>query len=1160
MSAARRLPVTYRALPSDEAVEPHLALLKSKVLPLTDLEWKSASRASRTIRTLEVDFRRLSDISETTLSGVSAHANLLERPHLHLLFVFCDDSDLYRSTARQQIREWLDFVTAKRNQEWIIISLSAVPRATSSKFYQRKGAVSDKIRADFNSGKRDRCVHMTMTAAPSADLVLDHATIGDLSSKLKDAIMQTFDVNLTAYEEEVRKKGLAHSFEAMNLLEDALIQYDELEASFFQTLVESNYAWLSGIDSLALGDDILPLQQDIERKPYRQLIRSNEITIFDFRIYLFSRQMNLLGRMGRIVELAKRSLLFIGAFSRSLRSLAPPDHAAFIESWTYSACISIVTMCDQLANSRGQDALELPGFAALRSELVELARRQLERLGQRLTFLPNASPVVDDVVHMENTVAGGPASAAPPISNIEFAAAQNSEESFDQLYIRLTHKAIEGYQISGRKRSSLRLHVSLALLERRRDKAASAQRLLSHLPRHYLEGRWTGIECALLADCALLQGELGMAKDKLLSTLALVRAGMNFGIRKWSPQVVLPDRSDQPAPALAAALMSDIYSLASTLEKDFAAINFPTFRVSISAEQGRHAQDEDAAIVTLAIESYLPCQVDIAECRLKFSDADGESYWFSSAACMLQPGKNKIDAHCFMPLHGAFALELSQLRFSRIIFQYSHRPSAASAKVSPSQSTVTFPPDPHALDVTLDAPEHVHLDRGRDMIVSLLTGRNALSSARIRLQALPGNRSIDLSSAESLASLNGVTASRETLQLSKVDPRICSQFRVPLSIDASDIVVLVDYYDQRKSKVRRQLRAVRRLRAALPFSVNVHDFFRHTFVLSRFAISSDDACCLRIRSATLIGTSPDIAITSSASHSSVVSPERPASYVFKINKPNASVGEHGKAMRFEIVYRSIEDEIKLIWSCAVRGRLQEAGLSLMQFAVDQAFEHAVQLCVDVPKYALTGHVFFRPFDVSLWDSVIRDSFLSLADQATLTALLSHMHRHSELGRGDAVDCRWRHLTIPVELPTISVLTQACLTLANPSGLELGQCAEANLALSCTFAWAAPNEQTNLHEHGTCMRYELNAPASDWIVCGTRMATFDAVEGVTHRATVWLISQRAGNLTMPSIICRPVDASLTSETHYINAATRVEVLPERETDVASTHTLTYLVHH
>ena len=32
------------------------------------------------------------------------------------------------------------------------------------------------------------------------------------------------------------QEGLADSFEAMNLIEDALIQYDELEASFFQSL------------------------------------------------------------------------------------------------------------------------------------------------------------------------------------------------------------------------------------------------------------------------------------------------------------------------------------------------------------------------------------------------------------------------------------------------------------------------------------------------------------------------------------------------------------------------------------------------------------------------------------------------------------------------------------------------------------------------------------------------------------------------------------------------------------------------------------------------------------------------------------------------------------------------------------------------------------
>ena len=32
------------------------------------------------------------------------------------------------------------------------------------------------------------------------------------------------------------QEGLALSFEAMNLIEDALIQYDELEAAFFQAM------------------------------------------------------------------------------------------------------------------------------------------------------------------------------------------------------------------------------------------------------------------------------------------------------------------------------------------------------------------------------------------------------------------------------------------------------------------------------------------------------------------------------------------------------------------------------------------------------------------------------------------------------------------------------------------------------------------------------------------------------------------------------------------------------------------------------------------------------------------------------------------------------------------------------------------------------------
>jgi hypothetical protein len=71
------------------------------------------------------------------------------------------DNDQYRSTIRQRIRDWLDAVQSRKNQEWLIVYVADLATAkpgntTATKFYQRKSNVLDKIRADFNVGKRDR--------------------------------------------------------------------------------------------------------------------------------------------------------------------------------------------------------------------------------------------------------------------------------------------------------------------------------------------------------------------------------------------------------------------------------------------------------------------------------------------------------------------------------------------------------------------------------------------------------------------------------------------------------------------------------------------------------------------------------------------------------------------------------------------------------------------------------------------------------------------------------------------------------------------------------------------------------------------------------------------------------------------------------------------
>ncbi|KAI9884470.1 MAG: hypothetical protein M1823_003743 [Watsoniomyces obsoletus] len=173
----------------------------------------------------------------------------------------------------------------------------------------------------------------------------------DFVSKLRSLILTSFDRRVGQYEEDIRqrdaqrhlpgwnfctffilKEGLARGFESVGLLEDALVGYDELavgldaivpdivspegeiRGSIFNPYTQelrqqAQTAWASmkrrasrddsGDDELDAGwdkevDNMIPL--DDNRKKYRDLILSNNISLFDFRCYLFARQMSLLLR------------------------------------------------------------------------------------------------------------------------------------------------------------------------------------------------------------------------------------------------------------------------------------------------------------------------------------------------------------------------------------------------------------------------------------------------------------------------------------------------------------------------------------------------------------------------------------------------------------------------------------------------------------------------------------------------------------------------------------------------------------------------------------------------------------------------------------------------------------------------------------------------
>ncbi|KAI1336255.1 trafficking protein particle complex subunit 10 [Xylariaceae sp. FL0016] len=180
----------------------------------------------------------------------------------------------------------------------------------------------------------------------------------DLIAKFRGLILSSFDLRVSQYEEDIKEKdaqrtlpgwnfctffilkeGLARGFESVGLVEDALVGYDELSVGLDMIIQEQSRGesgsatntlldYTDELKQIALqarkelvgsedGDDdeVVDMQSsqstaaqskdvydDIPisstKKPYRDMIVANNVSVFDFRCYIFSRQLALLLRLG----------------------------------------------------------------------------------------------------------------------------------------------------------------------------------------------------------------------------------------------------------------------------------------------------------------------------------------------------------------------------------------------------------------------------------------------------------------------------------------------------------------------------------------------------------------------------------------------------------------------------------------------------------------------------------------------------------------------------------------------------------------------------------------------------------------------------------------------------------------------------------------------
>lgn len=380
-------------------------------LPLRNLHWNSSTRPIRSISSLHVDLIPGADTFSAPVpdlgngevddtrrlsARVGGHKKerrhqipgLRQTPYLKIYLFQCDDVEIYRASARQNLRDWVNKQSSSSQSstninksenhdahEWLVIHVTGneigssrlsgnakgdgeiTKKSSTSRWTSRSSkSVIEKLRLDFNGSSKhaiDRIaqVHLSMEnesqGQPEGEDEDANHGLEDLVTKMKALILASFDLRVQQYEEDIREKelqrnlpgwnfntffvlkeGLARGFESVGLIEDAIAGYHELAAGLYSVVDEHSgddtsqqqtSHFVESTDDLrqVLGQIIKAMHAsssgseapppdttdigswflDTDRKPFRNLILENNISIFDFQCYVFARRVALLLRL-----------------------------------------------------------------------------------------------------------------------------------------------------------------------------------------------------------------------------------------------------------------------------------------------------------------------------------------------------------------------------------------------------------------------------------------------------------------------------------------------------------------------------------------------------------------------------------------------------------------------------------------------------------------------------------------------------------------------------------------------------------------------------------------------------------------------------------------------------------------------------------------------
>lgn len=477
----------------------------SQQLPREPMEWRrSYGRAPKMIH-LESNFVQFKE----ELLPKEGNKALLTFPFLHVYWTECCDTEVYKATVKDDLTKWQNVLKAHSSVDWLIVVVENDAKKKNKTNILPRTSIVDKIRNDFCNKQSDRCV---VLSDPLKDSSRTQESWNAFLTKLRTLLLMSFTKNLGKFEDDMRtlrekrtepgwsfceyfmvQEELAFVFEMLQQFEDALVQYDELDALFSQYVVNFGAGdganWLTFFCQPVKSWNGLVLRKPIDMEK-RELIQRQEATLLDLRSYLFSRQCTLLLFLQRPWEVAQRALELLHSCVQELKLLDVSVPPGALDCWVFLSCLEVLQRIEGCC-----DRAQIDSNIAHTVGLWSYATEKLKSLGYLCGLVSEKGPNSEDLNRTVDLLAGLGAERPETASTAQspykkLKEALSSVEAFEKHYLDLSHATIEMYTSIGRIRSAKFVGKDLAEFYMKKKSPQKAEIYLQGALKNYLAEGW----------------------------------------------------------------------------------------------------------------------------------------------------------------------------------------------------------------------------------------------------------------------------------------------------------------------------------------------------------------------------------------------------------------------------------------------------------------------------------------------------------------------------------------------------------------------------------------------------------------------------------------------------------------------------------------------